>query len=305
MSEASRDPEQSALASSLRMFADALRELGKDWEALLCECQIDPKSLLDPEARVPQSAFDQVWMIAAARTGDPCIGLHAGERVHPRAVNVFGYLALSSATLGEGLTRVARYQRLVSGRSFLEVHEEGDVTRVELAPEEPDLEARAVRGEYTAMLIGAFIGWVADQPVVPLEANFAHAPRCAVDEYAHALRCPVKFNAIRSELVLAKSSLELPSVHANPSIAALTDAFAARLTAEVTTGGTVAHTRRALAAKLDSGEGDVRRVSRRLGMSSRTLQRRLAEEGERSEEHTSELQSLRHLVCRLLLEKKK
>src|SRR5262245_64919057 len=28
-------------------------------------------------------------------------------------------------------------------------------------------------------------------------------------------------------------------------------------------------------------------------------------EAERSEEHTSELQSLRHLVCRLLLEKKK
>src|SRR5262245_64810621 len=35
--------------------------------------------------------------------------------------------------------------------------------------------------------------------------------------------------------------------------------------------------------------------------------RRRAVEGshERSEEHTSELQSLRHLVCRLLLEKKK
>src|SRR5437899_11417532 len=29
------------------------------------------------------------------------------------------------------------------------------------------------------------------------------------------------------------------------------------------------------------------------------------EKGQRSEEHTSELQSLRHLVCRLLLEKKK
>src|SRR5437899_5427956 len=31
----------------------------------------------------------------------------------------------------------------------------------------------------------------------------------------------------------------------------------------------------------------------------------LAPYGDRSEEHTSELQSLRHLVCRLLLEKKK
>src|SRR5215468_5744037 len=151
MSEVSRDPEPSALASSLRMFADALQQLGQDWEALLRESEIDPRSLLDPEARIPQASFDRVWMTVAARTGDPGIGLHAGEKVHPRAVNVFGYLALSSATLGEGLTRVARYQRLVSGRSFLEVHEDGAVTRVELAPEEPNAEARAVRGEYTAM----------------------------------------------------------------------------------------------------------------------------------------------------------
>src|SRR5205814_9570345 len=35
------------------------------------------------------------------------------------------------------------------------------------------------------------------------------------------------------------------------------------------------------------------------------LQPRGIEGGLRSEEHTSELQSLRHLVCRLLLEKKK
>src|SRR5437899_10071385 len=33
--------------------------------------------------------------------------------------------------------------------------------------------------------------------------------------------------------------------------------------------------------------------------------RSLEQEADRSEEHTSELQSLRHLVCRLLLEKKK
>src|SRR5262245_65233008 len=33
--------------------------------------------------------------------------------------------------------------------------------------------------------------------------------------------------------------------------------------------------------------------------------RSVGAEGARSEEHTSELQSLRHLVCRLLLEKKK
>src|SRR5262245_63477472 len=44
--------------------------------------------------------------------------------------------------------------------------------------------------------------------------------------------------------------------------------------------------------------GQRRRV---LGALDERAQRRIA----RSEEHTSELQSLRHLVCRLLLEKKK
>src|SRR5438045_4320022 len=37
----------------------------------------------------------------------------------------------------------------------------------------------------------------------------------------------------------------------------------------------------------------------------RPIRRRLPDMPIRSEEHTSELQSLRHLVCRLLLEKKK
>src|SRR5258705_7777868 len=51
-------------------------------------------------------------------------------------------------------------------------------------------------------------------------------------------------------------------------------------------------------------------VARRRGahQPARLQQRRrgtLPRERQRSEEHTSELQSLRHLVCRLLLEKKK
>jgi AraC-like DNA-binding protein len=280
MTVAAPEVEPTALASSLRMFADALHELGADWEGILRECAIDPASLLEPEARVPQSHFDRVWVTAAERTGDPSIGLHAGMRIRPRAVNVFGYLALTSATLGEGLARVARYQRLVAGRSWLTLHDEAGVERVGLATEEPIGEQRAIRAEYTALLALAFLGWIADREVSALEVSFAHSPRGPVEDYTRALRCPVKFEAPSSEIVFAKGALDLPSAHANATLAQSVDAFAARLLAELPGGGTVAHTRRALAALLDSGEGDVRRVSRRLGMSARTLQRRLAEEGQ-------------------------
>src|SRR5437899_8528340 len=66
------------------------------------------------------------------------------------------------------------------------------------------------------------------------------------------------------------------------------------------------------------GRGDRRRAEERLrdrGRDGRRGRGRLQHQGDgdhpggagdaRSEEHTSELQSLRHLVCRLLLEKKK
>src|SRR5437899_7956239 len=42
-----------------------------------------------------------------------------------------------------------------------------------------------------------------------------------------------------------------------------------------------------------------------LGSPDRPFRNSAIRRSERSEEHTSELQSLRHLVCRLLLEKKK
>src|SRR5437899_6294831 len=46
-------------------------------------------------------------------------------------------------------------------------------------------------------------------------------------------------------------------------------------------------------------------ASRRLRKERRKQRRWIRRSALRSEEHTSELQSLRHLVCRLLLEKKK
>src|SRR5438045_5233895 len=53
-----------------------------------------------------------------------------------------------------------------------------------------------------------------------------------------------------------------------------------------------------------TADADVARIHQPTGLVLRVREQRGDFEA-RSEEHTSELQSLRHLVCRLLLEKKK
>src|SRR5687767_15242929 len=54
---------------------------------------------------------------------------------------------------------------------------------------------------------------------------------------------------------------------------------------------------------LQTGDAARQHVTRACGGQNGVRER--ADQGDRSEEHTSELQSLAYLVCRLLLEKKK
>jgi AraC-like DNA-binding protein len=270
--------EPTCLASALTLFVDALRELGVDADSILRACEIDPKRLSDPEARLPESRFGRVFEMAAEKTGDPAIGLHAGERVHPRAVNVAGYLLLSSATLGEGIARVARHQDVFMGAPLFTIREDAGYTHIETGFAHAG-ELRAILAEYFALVSLAFLNWVAERPVAPTEVSFRHPPRTAREDYARAFGCPVKFGAERSEVTLLGETLALPSVHAYPELAKVHDAFAARVIAEARLGTTASLTRRALAALLESGDADLARVARRLGVSARTLQRRLSDEG--------------------------
>src|SRR5262245_63460254 len=65
---------------------------------------------------------------------------------------------------------------------------------------------------------------------------------------------------------------------------------------------------RCTAARIASPDTTTPRLVSRTNAGSEPITKRMSKNfanGIRSEEHTSELQSLRHLVCRLLLEKKK
>ena len=58
-------------------------------------------------ARIPIEHFHRVLPSAAAITGNPGVGLQVGGVVSPHAVNLIGYLLMSSSTLGEGVARQA------------------------------------------------------------------------------------------------------------------------------------------------------------------------------------------------------
>ncbi len=273
-------PSNWTTATTLRIFVDALADLDVAWEPMLRACDIDPALLDDPEARIPPDRFDRVWTTAARFADDPCIGLHAGAKIRPRAVNIFGYLLLSSATLGEGLRRVAAYQRALTSEPWIAILEDDEeCVRIRVGMEDGEEETRAIHAEYVALLILAFLSWVAGEEVDPLEAHFRHEARGPKDEYVRLLRSAVWFGCEENELVFTAGTLDRPSLHADPHIAQMHDEFAARLLAEAQQGSAIGRTRHALGVLLEGGSCDLNNVANRLRLSARTLQRRLSEEG--------------------------
>ena len=262
----------------LRLLTEALDELGLDSRALLAECEINPEQLQDPDTRISPESFERVWLGAQEKSGHAHIGLLAGERINVRAVNLFGYLMLSSATVGAGIKRVARYQRVLTETPWVEF-DDADPKHLQVGVPFGGNELRAIHAEYVAALILRIMDWVSKPDATPESVSFRHEARGPLSDYTRVLRCNVKFGAERNELGFSQEVLDRPSQHAEQSIALLHEEFAERLLADRAEVEFSQRVRRLLAEYLETGETDLRYVARQLGMGSRSLQRRLADEG--------------------------
>src|SRR5688572_4061308 len=102
------------LTVSSRALLDACVRLGIDVEAMLAAAQLDRSTVYDADARIPGEKVVALWREAYERSGDPHLALHAAEALPFGAYKVIDFLAGSSTSVGEGLTRVARYFPLIN-----------------------------------------------------------------------------------------------------------------------------------------------------------------------------------------------
>jgi AraC-like DNA-binding protein len=263
----------------LRVLVDALDEAGCDWHELCRKSDIDPAVIDEVNGHVSTRSILQLWEAARRKLDHPHLGLHLGERARPRFANVGFYLMMSSATLREGQERMARYQAVIIGGGwrFDLVDEGGNVfERFGPVPRMPDILCELV--EFGVVLTLKYARWVVDLDFHPLEVRFAHEAPPDVSEHERVFGCPVKFGAPATGLLMPAEVMDRPSAYAHPELAREHEEFAKRFLAEIEAPGLVAQLRQLLVGCLESGGLDLPAAARALGMSPRTLQRRLADE---------------------------
>src|SRR5882757_2411323 len=88
-----------------RMVLASLDAIGLDSRRLCAAAGLSYAQLSDPDARLPRDLSGRLWREASRQSGDPHIGLHAGERVAASANNLLSHMVISSPTFLAGLER--------------------------------------------------------------------------------------------------------------------------------------------------------------------------------------------------------
>ncbi|MDO9608819.1 MAG: AraC family transcriptional regulator ligand-binding domain-containing protein [Brevundimonas sp.] len=177
-----------------------------------------------------------------------------------------------------GLERLSRFKRLCTPE-ILSVHEERGTCTLTVDWLHSKEAEPAVSIDITFATIIELGRRSSGKAVRPIGVEFARSGPKAPG-YEDYFKAPVRFGAARDALILDRTDLDLPFVGHNPELLAMLTPTLGRTLQELDAQSTISdQVVMALKLLLPSGRPELPDVARQLGMSERTLQRRILTEG--------------------------
>jgi len=261
------------------MHLERAARLGVPRAELLREARLREEQLRDPDARVPRSAIVRLWRAVGARVPDSALGLRYGAEVRLQDVGLVGYVMAFSRTVGAALTRLTRYDRILSETLAvtLDPMEHATWVRVDV---EPELRAFRPAADFRLAALLAGCREIAAAPLVPLAVELPYRRPADVHEYERFYRAPLEFGALGTAFLLRNEDLARPVRSSDETLSGYLDRLAEQTLTALGGQDTLQdRVRAALFSELSEGVPSLDHVGRGLGMSGRTLQRELRQEG--------------------------
>lgn len=272
-------PQSLSAAYLASVLPEVLQHYGLAEDEVLAQAGIDPALLRRSDALLPLLDALRLFLVVLERTGDAGLGFEIGRCVRPRSYQVLGYAVLSSATLGEAVERLLRFEKLAGNVGHTEMSPQGDTVRLQW---HCPLEGAPRRFITEA----AITGWVTlgqqlvAVPAAPQRVCFRHPPPPDLARYEAAYGCPVVFDAEFDGVELDSALLDLPLTNADPGLSGLMEREASALLADYDIGTNLINAVRSqLYRMLADGEPGIDGVAQRMGLAVRTLQARLRRQG--------------------------
>ncbi len=263
----------------VRGLVEAVEQMGVSRDELLQSAQLEPAQLDYEEACVPRSVVYRLCERAVDLTGDPAFGLHWCERLCGTAFNPVSHLAAHAATLRQGFESLHRFHRLLNDQPSFRLSEGDDKVTVHCFNlSGASLRMQRVASEMLVLGIIRLIRSFCPQARVD-EVSFDYPTPEYDNEYMRVLELVPRFAQPETLIVFDRALMNTASLHKDEDVH---DAL--RVIAERRILRLIEHTPftlrvRDLLVEQGPTHPDMDRVARALGLSKRSLRRRLVSEG--------------------------
>jgi AraC-like DNA-binding protein len=242
------------------------------------------------DVHVPVAQYIALWDLVIDLVGNPTFGLDVAARLRIEDNEVFGFLAMSCATLGEAFERTARYRALYNTGARWELQRDADAERVIYYPWPSKTRSPGRRA--AVELAVADMASAARQlaTATPIAVRFAHPAPRDLRAYRAAFGVAPVFGAALDELIFAPGTMAMPVTTFNSRLRDYFETLCRQLADKIAVDAPItSRTRTALMAAMDGGDSSMAAIAARLGISARSLHRRLSEEDTRFDDLLDEV----------------
>lgn len=271
-------PPTIAATSTLAMIR-AAGVRGFDTAEVLREQGLRLETLEDPDARLPGPTVFAIWTALRRQTGDPLLQLAAPAALPFGAYRVIDYLVASSATVGEGMHRFARFFGLMADAVSLRIEQSDDECSLQLAMGD----GGPVPPVYVDYVFSALVTRIRMRirpalRVLRVELRQERPP--ASDRYEEVFRAPVHFGAAADRLCFSSAEWDTPMLTSDAALVLLLEEHARLLSERIpyAAAGFEKAVQNTITSVLPES-ASATTVARELHVSVRTLQRRLVAAG--------------------------
>jgi AraC-like DNA-binding protein len=261
----------------------AVRELKTakiDPGPLLAKAGIAPLELGEEPKRVGAESQIRFLEITAEALGDPVLGLHLAQHFDLRECGMLYYVLAASPDIGEAIHNLVRYLAVSNESIRLGVYEKTESTVLAVNYKIPRHTDRQF-AEYGYALVLRACRELTGRNISPKAVTFIHRRNTHKAEFERFYGCTVRFNATVDTMVLPTEVLSTPILTSDKYLLRiLKDACEEVLAKRDKISSTLrAMVENEIVQLLPHGKAQVEKVANNLGMSNRTLARRLSEEG--------------------------
>ncbi|PCI58547.1 MAG: AraC family transcriptional regulator [Gammaproteobacteria bacterium] len=250
-------------------------------KALLNELAITDELLADHDKNISGDKFQQLIAGLLKLSQDELFGLHTAQYVQPGSYSVLGFIMMSCETLGEAITKIQPFEKLVGDMGTTTLAQQENSLSIGWSCIFPDQEVRRHMIDNVLASWLTFARYLTNNKGKPIKVLLTR-PEPNLEQcyqYQKVFNCPVIFNQQSNEIIFNKSLLTLPLNKGNKQLLPTLEQHAQQLISGLQQPlSFVQHCQQLLEQNLSVEKTTQQDIARQLNISTKTLQRRLKAE---------------------------